>query len=176
MTRTTEALSAVKGNCTSVWLSPRRLLIAAAIFHLLVTASIYGLGRYAALPGAFDNNGIAVSFASDGRKLREETAELSEGLARGQIRDWLNATSPFHLKLYSICFALLGPLFGSTILSAEPLNVLCYLGILVLIFDLGREVFNRRAGLIAAATVALWPSFLLHTTQLLKDPLFLVGT
>jgi hypothetical protein len=30
-------------------------------------------------------------------------------------------------------------------------------------------------GLIAAITVALWPSFLLHTTQLLKDPMFLVG-
>jgi hypothetical protein len=29
--------------------------------------------------------------------------------------------------------------------------------------------------LIAAATVALWPSLLLHTTQLLRDPLFLVG-
>jgi hypothetical protein len=66
-------------------------------------------------------------------------------------------------------------LFGATILSAEPLNAICYLTILLVIFNLGREVFNRRVGLIAAITVALWPSFLLHTTQLLKDPMFLVG-
>src|SRR5207302_845570 len=44
-----------------------------------------------------------------------------------------------------------------------------------LIFQIGREIFNRRAALIAATTVALWPTFLLHTTQLLRDPLFLVG-
>ena len=160
---------------TRVWLSPRRLLIAAAIFHLVVTVSIYGLGRYAVLPGTFDTNGIAVSFAPDGIKLREETAKLSDDLARGQIRHWFIAASPLHLKLYSVCFALLGPWFGSTILSAEPLNALCYLAILVLIFNLSQETFSRRAGLIAAATVAVWPSFLLHTTQLLKDPLFLVG-
>jgi hypothetical protein len=175
MPRTTEAPSAAKDVWTRVWLSPRRLLIAAAIFHLVVTVSIYGLGRYAVLPGTFDTNGIAVSFAPDGIIFQEEAAKLSDDLARGQIRDWLTAASPFHLKLYSICFALLRPWFGSTILSAEPLNVLCYLAVLVLTFNVGQEALNRRAGLIAAATVALWPSLLLHTTQLLKDPLFLVG-
>ncbi|HEV7798311.1 MAG TPA: hypothetical protein VGO73_09155, partial [Pyrinomonadaceae bacterium] len=56
----------------------RRLLIAAAIFHVVLTTSIYGLGRYAVLPGTFDTNGIAVSFASDGLKLSQEAAGLSE--------------------------------------------------------------------------------------------------
>jgi hypothetical protein len=158
-----------------VWLSPRRLLIAAALFHIIVTASIYGVGRYAVFPGMFDENGIAVSFAPDGIEFREETATLSEGLARGQIRDWLAARAPLHVKLYSPSFVLLGRLFGPGILSAEPINLLCYLAILSLVFRLGQEVFNRRAGLIAAAAVALWPSFLLHTTQLLKDPLFVMG-
>ena len=175
MTPATEVPSAAKDVWTRVWLSPRRLLIAAAIFHLVVTVSIYGLGRYAVLPGTFDTNGIAVSFAPDGIPSQQEIAELSDALARGQIRDWLTAASPFHLKLYSICFALLRPWFGSTILSAEPLNVLCYLAVLILTFNVGREALNRRVGLIAAATVALWPSLLLHTTQLLRDPLFLVG-
>jgi hypothetical protein len=40
---------------------------------------------------------------------------------------------------------------------------------------LGNETFGSRAGLLAAATVALWPSFVLHTTQLLKDPLSILG-
>jgi hypothetical protein len=143
---------------------------------MVVTMTIYGLGRHAVLPNTFDTSGIAVSFAPDGIESREETATLSDMLARGQIRDWFIGDYPFHLKLYSICFALMGPFFGPTILSAEPLNVLCYLAILVLIFHLGHEVFDRRVGLITAAAVAAWPSFLLHTTQLLKDLLFLVGT
>lgn len=175
MKQTTLPLLATSDTWISGWFSPRHLLIAGAIFHLVVTMSIYGLGRYGLLPGTFDTNGIAVSFATDGIELREEAAKLSDDLTSGRIRDWLTANSPLHIKLYSICFGLLAPLFGSTILSAEPLNALCYLAILALTFSLGQEVFNRRAGLIAAVTVALWPSLLLHTTQLLKDPLFLVG-
>ena len=167
--------SAAKNTWTRVWLSPRRLLIAALLFHFVVTATIYGLGHYEVLPRTFDANGIAVSIAPDGMVLRQEAAKLSDDLSRGKIREWLTAPFPFHIKLYSICFAVLGPWLGSTVLSAEPLNALCYLAILVLIVNLGQETFSRRAGFIAAATVALWPSFLLHTTQLLKDPLFLVG-
>jgi hypothetical protein len=175
MTRTSQALPAAKETWARIEDHPRRLLVAAAVFHLVVATSFYVLGRNAVVPGTFDNNGIAVSFAPDGVKLRAEAAGLSDRLTRGQIREWLFATYPFHLKLYSVCFAFLGRWFGPTILSAEPLNAFCYLAILVLVFHLGQEIFNRRAGIIAAATVALWPSFLLHTTQLLKDPLFIVG-
>ena len=155
--------------------TPLGLLALAAIFHILLTLSIYALARSSVLAPAFDADGIAVSFAPDGLVFREEAAQLSTALATGQIRAWLNAPAPFHVKLYSICFAILGPMFGATILSAEPLNLFYYLTILVLIFYLGQEVIDRRAGLIAAAIVAVWPSFVLHTTQLLKDPAFMVG-
>lgn len=155
--------------------SPVRLLIAAAILHVLLTLSVFALGRYSVLPTTFDTNGIAVSIAPDGTVHREEAAQLGRALASGQFRDWLDLSSPFYLKLYSICFALLGPLFGSTILSAEPLNVVFYLAILVCTFYLGQGVLSRRAGLIAAGTIAIWPSFLLHTTQLLKDPPFIAA-
>jgi hypothetical protein len=157
------------------WFTPKRLIVAALLFHVMVTVTLYGLGRYHVLPGSVDSNGIAVSFASDGIRLRAEGAHLAAILRSGQLRDWLIAPSPFHIKLYSICFALLGPWLGANILSAEPLNAFCYLSLLVLVFKLGQRIFNSRIGLIAAASVALWPTLLLHTTQLLKDPLFLVG-
>jgi hypothetical protein len=175
MTQSTPALSVMGEKGKSIWLKPRRLLITAVIFHLVVTASVYGLGRLRVFPNAFDTYGIAVSFASDATDLREEAAQLGELLAHGQVSDWIRAASPLHIKLYSICFAFLQPWLGSNILSAEPLNALCYLAILVLVFKLSREIFSRPSALIAVAIVALWPSFLLHTTQLLKDPLFLVG-
>ena len=65
--------------------------------------------------------------------------------------------------------------FSFNILTIEPLNLIYYLAILILVFKLGEAVFDYRAGLIAAGIVALWPSFLLHTTQLLRDPLLVLA-
>jgi hypothetical protein len=175
MTRGEKKLAAAGDGWATLRHGSRRLLIAAALFHIAVTLSIYGLGRYELLPGMIDSSGTAVSFSPDGVKLRIAADKLSDALAHGEISDWFHAPAPPHLKLYSIPFVVLRPFFGSTILSAEPLNVFYYLAILILTFTLGRETLGRRTGLIAATVVAFWPSLLLHTTQLLKDPLFLVG-
>lgn len=139
---------------------------------MTLTVAVYAVGRSAAFPGTFDENGVAVSFASDGVRYRADAAELSGKLWRGELGAWVTADRPFHVKLYSICFALFGPLLGYNVLGAEPLNALFYLACVALAFCLGRELFGARAGLLAACAVALWPSFLLHTTQFLKDPLF----
>jgi 4-amino-4-deoxy-L-arabinose transferase-like glycosyltransferase len=133
------------------------------------------LGRYALFPDTFDRSGVAVAFASDGVRYRADAAALSEALRRGELHYWVGADRPFHVKLYSVCLALFGPWLGFNVVGAEPLNALYYLATLALVFGLGREVFDRRAGLSAAGAVALWPSFLLHTTQFLKDPLFVAG-
>ena len=74
-------------------------------------------------------------------------------------------------RLYSIPFAFVGRVLGHNILAAELLNLVYYLGILTVVYRLGREIFNERAGFLAAAIVGLWPSFLLHSTQLIRDPL-----
>jgi hypothetical protein len=141
----------------------------------MVSITVYVLGRYALSPGTFDGDGVAVAFASDGVRYRADAATLSEALRGGEIRHWVGAERPFHVKLYSIFFALFGPLLGYNVIAAEPLNASCYLATLALVFSLGREIFNRRAGLWAAGAVAVWPSYLLHTTQFLKDPLFVAG-
>jgi hypothetical protein len=169
------AAVAAGGAETGARLGPARLLCAAAVLHLVLSVTVYGLGHYALSPGTFDDSGVAVAFASDGVRYRADAAALSEALWGGEIRHWVGADRPFHVKLYSICFALFGPWLGYNVVGAEPLNALCYLASLFFVFSLGREVFNRRAGLLAASMVALWPSFLLHTTQFLKDPLFVVG-
>jgi 4-amino-4-deoxy-L-arabinose transferase-like glycosyltransferase len=151
------------------------LLCAAAVLHLVLSAIIYALGHYAVFPATFDAQGVAVAFASDGVRYRADAAALSEALWRGELGSWVVADHPFHVKLYSVCFALFGRWLGYNVVGAEPLNALWYLASLILVFRLGREVFDRRAGLLAASMVALWPSFLLHTTQFLKDPLFVAG-
>ncbi len=149
-----------------------RLLLIAAILHLSLALTIFLLGRYALFPDALDRNGVAVAFASDGVRYRADAESLSESLKRGELSYWASSDHPFHVKLYSICFAVFGPLLGFNVLGAEPLNLLCYLATLVLLFHIGREIFSRRAGLWASCAVAVWPSFLLHTTQFLRDTLF----
>jgi len=152
-----------------------RLLFAAAIFHVATTAVLFTVGRQAIRPDSFDANGVGVSFASDSDGHREDAATLAEVLWSGGFYEWLTAAYPFHVKLYSICFASFGALLGFNILSAEPLNLFYYLGILVLVYTLGCEIFGWRSALIASMLVALWPTFVLHTTQFLKDPLFIFG-
>lgn len=155
--------------------TPARLLFVAALLHVAATVAVFVAGHKALLPGLFDGDGIAVSFASDGRLYMTEVRLLVEDLAAGRPGAWLAAPYPPHVKLYSLSFAALGWLFGFTVLSAESLNLACYLATLILVYRLGAETFDARAGKLAAAVVALWPSFLLHTTQLLKDPLFIVA-
>jgi 4-amino-4-deoxy-L-arabinose transferase-like glycosyltransferase len=62
-----------------------------------------------------------------------------------------------------------------SVLAIEPINLLYYLAILAMVFKIGERAFDYRSGLMAATVVALWPSLLLHTTQLLRDPLLIVA-
>lgn len=155
--------------------SPAELLLIAAVMHVAMTVTVFMVGRKALLPYIFDANGTAVSFASDGVGYLDDVATLAQMLRRGEILVWFNSPYAFHLKLYSLSFAVLGSTFGFNIVAAEPVNLIWYLGILICVYKLAEETFETYSGLVAAATVALWPSFLLHTTQLLKDPVFILG-
>lgn len=155
-------------------LSLLRLLIAAAILHLSFTAALMVMGRYAVLPDNLDRNGIGISFAADSTDYLNYCRWLVNKLESTGVSAWLKAEPGLHVKLYSLSYAVTGRWLGYNILGAEPLNLFYYLLILALVFALGREVFNREAGILAAGMAALWPSLLLHTTQLLRDPLFLI--
>ncbi|HEX8775525.1 MAG TPA: hypothetical protein VF735_18290 [Pyrinomonadaceae bacterium] len=154
----------------------RHLLIAAALTHLALCVLINLIGRFNLLPNLFDPNGISSPLAFDSFYYRRKAIELVAHLARGNLSDWFSAPFPLHVKLYSLSFAVLSPLCGFTMLGVEPLNLFYYLSILILIFKLGEETFDRMTAMAATFIVALWPSFLLHTTQLLRDPLFIVVT
>jgi 4-amino-4-deoxy-L-arabinose transferase-like glycosyltransferase len=155
--------------------SGRRLVTGAAALHLLLSMTLFAAGRAQIVPSVIDRDGIMDSFAHDSYEYQSGAIELAELLRSGQFANWATAAKPVHVKLIAIPFSLLSPIFGYSMLSAEPYNVLFYSLIVALVFVLGREVFNRRTGFLAGICVALWPTFLLHTTQLLKDSLFIAG-
>lgn len=159
---------------------PVHLLIIAAGLHVTITVLIYLVGWFQMLPGVFDTNGLGILFAADCTAYRGEVISLIDTLSQKGVVAWLLEsswvlTNPFHLKLYSLSFAALGPVLGYNILSAEPFNLTYYLLILYLVYALGCEMFDRRVGLLAAIIIGLWPSFFLHTVQLFRDPLFIAA-
>jgi len=129
------------------------------------------VGRLRWLPGQLDAKGIGIFFASDGARYDREAIELVHTLAHDGIGAWFTAAPQFHVKIYSLSYAVFGPLVGFNIIAVEPLNALYYLTTVYLSFAIGQRVFSRRVGFLSALIVALWPSFLLHSTQLLRDPL-----
>src|ERR1043166_7727654 len=147
-----------------------RYLILAGVVHLTLTTAIFFTGHFQLLPNTFDQNGTGLTFAIDGVTYQRVASNLADELQANGVAAWLNVRAPFHSRLYSLSFVTFGRVLGHNILGAEPLNLLFYLSILTCIYFLGREIFDGRAGFVAAAIVALWPSFLLHSTQLIRDP------
>ncbi len=148
----------------------RKSALIAAGFHLVVTTIIYLVGRLALFPQFINEQGIIFA---DSQLYQSQMALLADILSRSGPVAWTLALLPLHVKLYSLCFILLGWLSGASVLTIEPLNAAFYLIILYLVFRLSREVFERKTALMAAGVVALWPTLLLYTTQPLRDPLFL---
>ena len=123
------------------------------------------------MPNTLDRNGTGLTFAMDGTTYQKVASGLAEELQTRGFKAWLDVRAPFHCRLHSLAFATFGKFLGHNILSIEPLNLFYYLGVLSCIYFLGREVFNERAGLLAASLIAVWPTFLIYSTQLMRDSL-----
>ena len=148
-----------------------RYLMLAGVVHVALTTAIFLVGHFQLFPNTFDENGTGLTFAIDGASYQRVASNLAAELQTNGIAAWLDAKAPFHARLYSLSFSTFGRLLGHNILAAEPLNLIFYLAILTCIYFLGREVFDVQAGFVAATIIALWPSFLFHSTQLIRDPI-----
>jgi len=155
-------------------LQPKFLLIAAAIWHISVAIGVFTVGKYQLLPSQFYPNGIG-KFAADGLLYQDQCGELRAILRSEGVKAWATWPTQLHVRLYSLPFAAMPQSVSFNILTIEPLNLIYYLTILFFVFAIARRIFDQRAGLFAAVIVGLWPSFLLHTTQLLRDPLLILS-
>jgi hypothetical protein len=164
--------TAVSGSASVTRRLRIRLLLIAAAVHLLLAAAIFSAGRFHLMPAQFRATGLA-AFAADSYVYEEEVINLSNVLKNQGFTAWVNWPTQLHVRLYSIPVALLTRGSGFSILAIEPLNLIYYLAIVALVFIIAEAVFDSWSGLVAAVIVAGWPSLLLHTTQLLRDPLLI---
>jgi hypothetical protein len=154
--------------------TPRRLLVAAAVFHVLVALTVFGLGRSNVMPQQFHPTGIG-QFANDGFIYVVQADALAQELVHQGPRAWFKEPAQLHVKLFSLSYVALRPIFGANILTIEPLNLVYYLAILLLVYKLASTFLNGRSAMLPTALVAVWPTLLLHTTQFLREPLFIAG-
>jgi len=150
-----------------------RLVAAAALLHVMIVVLVFAAGRMQLAPRFIDGDGIVPG--SDSVIYQHDAWQLATTLRQGGFTAWRQTATPVHVRLLSLVLALFPALSGCGILAAEPLNLLCYLAIVGFTFAIGRETGSTRSGLVAAGVIALWPTFVLHTTQFLKDPLFIAG-
>src|SRR5688572_30195241 len=150
---------------------PLRWLLLPGVIHITLTLAVFLAGHFQLLPNVVDVHGTGLRFAIDATSYRALSSDLATALQTNGIDAWLSIKAPLHCRLYSLLFAGIGRVLGHNILAAEPLNLLYYLGILSCVYALGRELFNGRSAMLAAIIVGVWPSFLFHSTQLIRDTL-----
>lgn len=151
----------------------RKSVFAAVIgFHLGVTLLVYLAGKTALFPQFINPQGFIVA---DSQLYQSQLVLLAGLLAHSGLAAWFFALLPLHVKLYSLCFLCCGWLLGASILAIEPLNAALFLATLYLVYQLSAELFERRTSLLAAIIVGVCPSFLLYTTQPLRDPFFIAA-
>src|SRR5262245_8282249 len=114
----------------------RYLLLAGAI-HVALTTAIFMIGHFRLLPNTFNEDGIGITFAIDGKTYNRIAGDLVSEWKINSFMAWLETKAPLHSRLHSVSFRIFGELFGYNILGAEPLNLFYFLGILSCIYFLG---------------------------------------
>lgn len=150
------------------------ILACAAVLHIFLSALVFIIGRTGLMPAQFDRNGFG-AFASDSFFYQQDIMTLTGRLSSEGVVSWVKAVAPLHIKFYSLSHLAFSHWTGPTVLTIEPLNLLYYLAIIWLVYQLAQMVFGRQAAVISAVVTAIWPSFLMHTTQLIRDPVLIVA-
>lgn len=152
----------------------RLFFVAATICQISVAVAVSAAGKFQLAPSQIYKSGVG-RFASDGLIYQDQCVELCRILRTEGLVAWATWPTQLHVRLYSLPLAPVSHWIEFNVLAIAPLNLLYYLAILALVFKLAQAVFGHRSALIAAGVVALWPSLLLHSTQMLRDPLLILA-
>lgn len=147
-----------------------KLLLVLVALQVSLTLLLHVISLAGWFSSLHDGRGVW-KFAMDSSGYYQEMETFAEYLRVNGVEGWLVWTNNAHMKPYALLLVLL----GSPFLSALLINALLYLAGLALLFRIGRLLFDHRVAAFSTVTAALLPSYLLHSTQLLPDPLFVAA-
>jgi len=142
------------------------------LFHVAVSVLLSVIARSNFLSSLHSGQGLW-NFALDSFVYHQEALRLSDLFKSGDFNGWWGSSSFWHVKWIALPYAILVP----DPLSFAPINGLIWAITIYCVYKIVNQLFpdRRRLAIVTALTFGLWPSYLLHTTQLLKDPLYIMG-
>jgi hypothetical protein len=142
------------------------------LFHITFSILLSIIARSTVLSSLHNGQGLW-NFTLDSFAYHDEAVRLLELFRDGDYAGWWQSSPWWHVKWIGLSYAVLTP----DPLSYAPINGLTWAITIYCVYKIVNQLFpdRRRLAIVAALTFGLWPSYLLHTTQLLKDPLYIMG-
>jgi hypothetical protein len=148
------------------------IFIGLIVFHLAVSVLLSIIARSNFLSSLHNGQGLW-NFALDSFVYHQEALRLSGLLKSGDFNGWWGSSPFWHVKWIALPYAIL----VADPLSFAPINSLIWAITIYCVYKIVNQLLpdRRRLAIVTALTFGLWPSYFLHTTQLLKDPLYIMG-
>jgi hypothetical protein len=120
------------------------------------------------------HNGQGIwNFALDSSLYHTEALRLLDLLRQGDYSAWWGSSFFWHVKWIALSYALLAP----NPLSFAPINAIAWVMSIICVYQIASTLFpnNHKLASVSALSFGFWPSYLLHSTQLLKEPFYVIG-
>jgi hypothetical protein len=142
------------------------------LFHITFSILLSIIARSAVFSSLHNGQGLW-NFTLDSFAYHNEAVRLLELFRDGDYAGWWQSSPWWHVKWIGLSYVVLTP----DPLSYAPINGLTWAITIYCVYKIVNQLFpdRRRLAIVTALTFGLWPSYLLHTTQLLKDPLYIMG-
>ena len=141
-------------------------------FHLAISISLSLIARSTFLASLHNGQGLW-NFAPDSFSYNREAYRLLDFFKKGNLSEWWGSSPFWHVKWIALSYGAITP----DPLSFAPVNAIAWTACIYCVYKIARMLFpERQTFSIACALVfGFWPSYLLHTTQLLRDPFYVLG-
>jgi len=148
------------------------ILLTLAAFHMAVSGVMSLIARSGYFASYHNGRGLW-NFGMDSFQYNLNAGEIVEFIQAGQYHRWLALGEPAHVKLISFTYWIFSP----DPYSFEPVNALVWVMSIALVYHTAHLVCSGhgRVPVLAGVVYGFWPSNLLLSTQLLKDPFYNLG-
>lgn len=100
---------------------------------------------------------------------------LSQNILQNNVSNSVFVSLFPHVFGFSKVLSFFYEIFGSNPITAVYFNIVLSIGILILVYYLGKNLIDANTGLAAAAIYAFWPSQIFFNTFVLTEPLYTFG-
>jgi hypothetical protein len=154
------------------WKKGLVIFIGLVLFHVAVSVSLSLIARSTFLASLHNGQGLW-NFAPDSFSYHREAIRLLDFLKAGDLSGWWGSSPFWHVKWIALSYGAITP----DPLSFAPVNAIVWATSIHCVYKIVRMLFPERQtfAITFALVFGFWPSYLLHTTQLLKDPLYILG-